>query len=402
MTMSPHPSRLQGGLSIGALAFAMLFGYALVRPASESMFLQAHGGRALPTAWLVVTALIVVTVAAYNRAAARHSLTRVLLGAVAGSAVTLAALLLLRRTEVPGVAFALYAFKDVHVVVLLEALWSFASLIFQVRTARWTYGLFCASGSVGGMLGNLTAGWLAAGHGSEAALWLAVVVFAAQLPLVAAVGRAAGRIEPTTRTRPSLLGSLRLLGDSPYLVRLLALVGTVQVVITLVDYQFNVLAEAAYPDTDARTKFIGEIYATIDGASLALQLATGPLLRLAGVRGTMLAIPVVLGATLATSLALPTALWMAATKVASKALDYSVFRAAKEILYIPLSYDDKTRGKALIDMLGYRLAKGGTGAVLTLLAGWGLVAVGGLALALVLGWLALAWRLTANHPAAKD
>ena len=45
--------------------------------------------------------------------------------------------------------------------------------------------------------------------------------------------------------------------------------------------------------------------------------------------------------------------------MASKAFDYSLFRSAKEMLYIPLSYEEKTRGKALIDMLAYRVAKGG-------------------------------------------
>ncbi len=33
-----------------------------------------------------------------------------------------------------------------------------------------------------------------------------------------------------------------------------------------------------------------------------------------------------------------------------KALDYSLFRAGKEMLYLPLSYGEKTRGKALVDI----------------------------------------------------
>src|SRR5699024_4297091 len=42
-----------------------------------------------------------------------------------------------------------------------------------------------------------------------------------------------------------------------------------------------------------------------------------------------------------------------------KVLDYSIFRAAKELLYIPLSFDARYRAKELIDVFGYRFGKGG-------------------------------------------
>ena len=41
-----------------------------------------------------------------------------------------------------------------------------------------------------------------------------------------------------------------------------------------------------------------------------------------------------------------------------KVLDYSIFRGAKELLYIPLSFDSRYRAKELIDVLGYRTGKG--------------------------------------------
>jgi hypothetical protein len=77
---------------------------------------------------------------------------------------------------------------------------------------------------------------------------------------------------------------------------LLGLIAVVQVVVTLVDYQFNATMEAALRDVDARTAAIGRVYATIDAGSMVLQLATGPILRALGVRATLLAIPVLLAA----------------------------------------------------------------------------------------------------------
>ena len=49
-----------------------------------------------------------------------------------------------------------------------------------------------------------------------------------------------------------------------------------------------------------------------------------------------------------------------------KALDYSFFRAAKELFYMPLTYDERYRAKQIIDSFGYRLAKGGSAGVIEL------------------------------------
>ena len=44
-------------------------------------------------------------------------------------------------------------------------------------------------------------------------------------------------------------------------------------------------------------------------------------------------------------------------KISAKSLDYSLFRVAKELLYIPLDYEHKYKAKAFIDMFLYRFAK---------------------------------------------
>ena len=67
-----------------------------------------------------------------------------------------------------------------------------------------------------------------------------------------------------------------------------------------------------------------------------------------------------------------------------KVLDDSLFRAAKEMLCIPLSFDSRDRTKSVIDAFGYRLSKG---AVSGLLALAGTVAG---ALAASAGWILLA------------
>lgn len=392
------PSPLRSGVGICLLAFLILFGYAIARPATESLFLDAHGHEGLPAVWATVAGAAVLAVALYNRAAARVGLTTVLVGVLGVSALGLVLLLVLWPTSPVGVAFALYVWKDVHIVLVLEALWSLANVVFSTKTARWAYGIFCAAGSVGGITGNLAVGPIAAAYGTAQSLWVTALLFAVQAAVAWRLGRAAGRPGPRQPRAVGLGDSLRLLRRSSYLGWLLLLVGSVQVVVTLVDYQFNAVIQAAYPEMNRRTAVIGQVYAAIDASSLVLQLATGAVLRVVGLRSALLGIPVLLGAVLAAFLAVPRFAVMAVTKVASKALDYSLFRAAKEMLYIPLSYAEKVRGKALVDMLTYRVAKGGTSILIAPLIGAGdHLPVVYAALLFVGIWLGLAHKVTALH-----
>ena len=76
-----------------------------------------------------------------------------------------------------------------------------------------------------------------------------------------------------------------------------------------------------------------------------------------------------------------------------------MFRAAKEVLYIPFSFDVRYRAKEVIDVFGYRAGKGVSSAAIVFLQRVG-VGISGLylqiALACVALWLVLIFPLTAS------
>jgi AAA family ATP:ADP antiporter len=181
---------------------------------------------------------------------------------------------------------------------------------------------------------------------------------------------------------------------------MLLLIGSVQLVITLVDYQFNAVAEQTFTNEDELAATLGRVAAIINASAVVLQLATGPVLKLLGVGLTLIAIPVLLGGSLGTYLIAPHFAVLAVGKILSKCLDYSLFRAAKEILYIPLGHTEKTEGKAAVDMLTYRVAKGL--ASLTVLALVSLAIadlVGAITVVLIGGWIALSVSISRQHRA---
>lgn len=394
-------------------AFLVLASYALARPPIESTFLAEHGSRALPAAWLAVAVTVVPVAMLLRRAVARTSLRRAFLGAALGSCASLAALLLARSLHVPGATFALYVWKDVYVVVLVELFWSIVNTSSVLRQARWTYGLFCVAGSLGGAAGNLGTGAVAMRVGSAAAPWLVVpcllaacvaclAVTAARddLPASPPGGPAARDAElgRPARERAAAKPLLQLLRGEPRLLLLVALVALAQVTLTLVDYRFNTVVEAALPDVDARTVFIGRTYAVTDGVSLALQLLSGPLLRIAGVAALLVGVPVtVAGATLGLALS-PGLLTAGVAKVSGKALDYSLLRVSKELCYLPLGYAEKTQGKALVDVLGYRVSKAGASLLLAAMAAASVAAAAtAVAVGAALAWSGVAVALGRAH-----
>jgi ATP/ADP translocase len=96
-----------------------------------------------------------------------------------------------------------------------------------------------------------------------------------------------------------------------------------------------------------------------------MQFVAAPLLlRFVPVAAILIAMPLIQAGVCAVSLAHPTLAFAAGAYVVFKMFDYSLFKAAKETLYIPLSYDARYRAKEVVDVLGYRSAKGATSAVI--------------------------------------
>jgi ATP:ADP antiporter, AAA family len=381
-------------IALAVLAFVSMMGYALVRPPTESLFLEHYSSKSLPWVWLAGVLAAGLVTEAYVRASRGADLLRLVAKVAGTSAVLLVILLLAVWQRVPGASFVLYVWKDIYIVALVEAFWSLANSTFAERVAKWTYGLFLALGSIGGLVGNLLAGVLAREFGTQFSLFAVVPLLVGTTVVclvLPPVGKASGE---KSSARLSIAEAFGVVRASRYLWLLLGVVAVVQVSLTTIDFRFNQLIEVAYPAVDARTAVLGRVYAAIDAGALGLQLLTGVILKLVGLRGTFVAVPsVVFAATLAFVLN-PTFIFAAALKITGKSFDYSLARAAKEILYIPLSAAEKVRGKAVVDIFTYRMSKGLASLLLLALATLPAAALGATLLLLSSIWLLLALQIS--------
>jgi ATP/ADP translocase len=238
-------------------------------------------------------------------------------------------------------------------------------------------------------LGNLLVGPFALTVGTEQTLW-SLIGFLFIGFLIAFFARNLADAKPKNKETDFSLG-LKTLFNSRYLIPLAVLACIVQIVTGLIDYKFNGLLQENYTNIDARTEILGNLGALINTVSIAIQLCMGPILRVFGIGNTFKSIPLLLSAAICLFIMQPQFMIFLVLKIANKSFDYSLFRGVKEILYIPLSREEKTQGKGIIDIFMYRVARGFSSLILMALIALGFASyVIHVSLVLALAWLLLA------------
>ena len=356
-------------IAISSAACFVLFGYEFIRSVSTSLFVDAYGAENLPRGMMAIPPSMIVLLYGYGRLLSWQGATR----ALVVTSLFSAALILWCYTALSrGMHFAaaiIYVFREAYIVIIIEQFWSFVNSVLTTEQAKRINGPFCAVASLGSFLGGTLVSQLATVLGTEALLLFTAGSLVPTAVLGVMAYRFGGEPKPSEEEAGGRLGhiGIRTLFRSKYLVFIGVLIISTQVVSTVLDLRFNLLVELERPDKDMRTAFYGSVYGNLGLIAGILQLIAVPLaLRFIALRYIHLTIPIVhfvssLILTLSPSLRTGTAAY-----VIFKALDYSIFRAGKELFYMPLSYDSRYRAKQVIDSFGYRFSKGGSATVIEL------------------------------------
>ena len=364
------PRRLiYAAISIGGAAGFVLFGYEFIRSVSSSLFIDAYGAENLPRGMVAVPPSMLVMLYCYGRLLSWQGATRALVVTSLFSAVLILGCYAALSRGMHFAAAVIYVFREAYIVIIIEQFWSFVNSVLTTEQAKRINGPFCAVASIGSYVGGMLVSRWAVALGSEVLL----LFTAASLVPTAIFGviayKLGGEPEPSTEEAGGRLGHLgvKILFRSRYLIFIGVLILSTQVVSTVLDLRFNGLVELEISDKDTRTAFFGGVYGYLGLAAGILQLLVVPLaLRFIALRYIHVSIPIVhlvsgLVLTMSPSLRTGTGAY-----TIFKALDYSLFRAGKELFYMPLSYDARYRAKQIIDSFGYRFSKGGSAGVLVL------------------------------------
>lgn len=274
------------------------------------------------------------------------------------------------RRGVPGSAFVLYIFAQAYIVLIVEQSWAFINSQFSTDDGKRWNGIIIAISTAGSVAGGVLTGMLSERIGSEQ-----VVIGAAALTAAAAlISRRAFRQASPERTvadrQPDSLAdhfAWDLLRADPTLGRLALIVIASQSISVLFDIAFHRSLQVAMPLQEPRTAFLGFFWGGVNAVAFVLQLGLCPrLLRRFPSRLILAAIPLLYGAAALAGVILPLLPVLGGALFLSKTVDYSVLRASKEVLYVPLPFTARYRGKMTIDALIYRSTKGVASALLSL------------------------------------
>lgn len=368
--MPKIPRRMVPVLALtGAAALAQM-GYEMVRASASSIFLSQHGAERLPEALILVPLamfLLTFLVSWMLRRigpAASYGVTLV------GSGLVLAGAAVAARGRLPGSAFVLYVFAQAYIVLIVEQSWAFVNSLFTTADGKRWNGAVIAVTTVGSVSGGLLTGLLSERIGSEMVVISASALTAAAVLLSRQAFRLAGPERTSEEGHPERFSDYfawDVLRRDSTLWRIALMVIACQSVSVLFDIAFHRSLQSAIPLQDPRTAFLGYFWGGVNAVSFVMQLLLCPwLLRRFPLRRLHAAIPLLYMAAALLGLIFPLMPLLAGAYFLSKTMDYSIFRAAKELLYIPLPFSARYRAKLTIDALIYRSTKGAASLLLSL------------------------------------
>ncbi|MFO7600334.1 MAG: Npt1/Npt2 family nucleotide transporter [Candidatus Desulfacyla sp.] len=376
-------------LPIFGCFFLILFSYSFIRPVCESLFLSSWGASKMPHVWIISAAATAAVVWVYNKFVGSNRPYRLY---AASNFIAIAFFLLFYvyfSAKNRGFALTAFIVKDIYVVILIEQLWSFCDATFSENEGKTLYGFLAGACSIGGIAASVLTVNLASVLGSNNLLFVGCGALLAGVSLFGYANKkgaetlnraqlddggnrskdrplekgAEGHRKKEKRT--VIWGGLDVVFKSKYLILICIMLMSSQFVTALIGLQFNQVLEVQVTELDLRTAYLAKFYGATNVISLILQfVVSAPILHFLGLLLSLLLVPAIMGAGSFAFFFLPTMTVLFGTRVANKSLTYSLFRAAKEILYIPLTYIEKYKGKAVIDMFIYRFAKGGIGVVI--------------------------------------
>ena len=146
--------------------------------------------------------------------------------------------------------------------------------------------------------------------------------------------------------------------NNHFLLLIAAIICLSQLVQPIVEYQFLSMVNDQISLKDKRTEFISDFFVILGFTSLAINFSITPLVhRYLGAMAGLFVQPLILSITALTFIYNTTLTMASVMKVSDRGLSYSINRASKELLYVPINPIHIYQVKAWIDMLGYRLFK---------------------------------------------
>jgi len=443
----------EGGLTLAMafLVFLLLTAYYLIKPVREALILQEGGAEVKSYLVAVMAVLLYFLVQGYAKLVSRYERTRLISIVTTVFIACLVGFWILSRTGVPYLGYAFFVWVGIFSVMVVAQFWSYANDVYSNEAGKRLFPLVGFGGMMGAYVGSDIADRLLEYVGVfemllVAAALLGACIVVTNLISLAVWGRRQIQVSQSSlqewlaerkkrKDREKL--AFGLLREHRYLWYIAMVILVLNLVNTTGEYILGRLvedfgaeqveiavseAEAAgtglrFGDrdlgdpasTEARTAFvrstIGNFYAGffrwVNLVGMFLQLfVVSRLVKLGGIRGGLLWLPVIALGTYGLVLLLPIVQYVRIGKTLENASDYSINKTTVQMLFLPTSRDIKYKAKQAIDSFFHRV--GDVGSALIVFVGTAILHLDARGFALVnvlfiVGWFFLVRAIAREH-----
>lgn len=343
-------------------SFATTADAAITRAVSNSVFIATYTADYFPYVWLFSLPVNFLIVILYNRFLPALGCGKMMVVFI-GIALGINTLSAFQMNSFATLPFILYLWKDIFVMLLFQQIWSVIHSTSSIKRAKYLYGFIFGIGGIGSVFGSLVPSLFAVSLGSEKLLLTTIPIQLVLLSFYILGLWARKRISQKQnidlpQQKGDFLGGIKLIKNSKLLSFILFIVLGMQISATLMDFQFQTYLQSMYPVKDLRTEFLGMFYGCVNTVNILIQFVVSyVMVRILGLQMTHFFVPFVLGINCLGFMLFPSFQMMTYSFGTLKSFDHSLFTVIKEMLYIPLSVDEKFKAKAIIDVFAYRSAK---------------------------------------------
>jgi AAA family ATP:ADP antiporter len=363
------------GLGIAAMftsLFLILFTAYLLKPAREMLILTEGTAEIRSYAVALQALLLLVFIPLYGMFSRRFASDRFMRIVTLLCVATLLAFAALGKGLGVPISVPYFVWLGAYSVMIIAQFWAFASELYSREAGERLFVIVALGASIGAWVGSAVSRQLV-DHMDAYGLMIcgAITLLLASLP-----ARLASRTVPETSrgggeagevAQPSLLAGFQLVIGRNYLLLMAAFVILLNLVNTTGEFLLASVIEMSYSEASAagevavdKGTYVGRFYSSfyffVNFCGVLIQfLLVSRLLRYAGFATALLLTPLIvfLGYT---SLALvPVLAWFRYFKVLDNSLDYSLQNTMRQMLYLPLSRQEKYEARAVIDPFGQRL-----------------------------------------------
>jgi ATP:ADP antiporter, AAA family len=393
----------------------------------DSIFINTVGSLSQPTAKIMalficlpVTLLYTFIVGIFPKEKALYCIAALLSVLSAGFAWTL---YLWTHGQIANQAllgWAFYAFSDTFSVLTVAPFWAFVNDISYPGEAKRGYGMIVFFAQLGGLtftaLNSVLSRYSAASYSSQmpfivmtsVALLLAFTIPIWKTMHVVRSQNLTGykvldeENEPESKN-VGFFSGIRAIVSNPYVLGIFVLTSFQEVLSTIISYRVFRVIEITYSNPYMRHLFL------FDYALMIQVIATGFALfgtsffqQRFGIRACMIGYPILLAVCVSITSFSTAIYFVAAAAAAAKALNFSLNKPVREVLYIPTSRDVKYKSKAWIEIFGSRMSKFGS-SMLNKKIGEIPMLAGSVAIALAVVWTFIAEKVgTTYHRTVSD